>query len=134
MSDLAQAFCFDEAGKEFDVNPKLLRAVCYTESRLNPKAVNDKNPDETIDLGLCQINSWWYPKLLKLGITEEDLLTDACLNTRVSAWILAQNFETSGETWLSIGAYNAGYKKTEQKDRAREKYIALVKENLVVMP
>jgi soluble lytic murein transglycosylase-like protein len=129
-SSNASAYCFDAAGAEFDVNPLLVETVCYTESTMRPKVVNSGNSDGSTDFGLCQINSWWLPRLEKLGITKDDLLNDPCLNTRVSAWIIAQNFETSGEGWLAIGAYNVGYEKTEEKDAARKVYIAKVKENL----
>lgn len=122
------AFCFNEAGEKFNVNPRLLAAICFTESSFRVDAVNKNNSDGTVDNGLCQINSWWYPKLEKFGISVSDLKTDACLNTHVSAWILAQNFKTHGENWNSVGAYNAGFKKSRQG--ARDKYIALVKTNL----
>lgn len=124
------SYCFEEAGAEFDVNPQLVEAVCYTESSMRPKAINSGNSDGSTDYGLCQINTWWFPKLAKFGITQEDLLNNPCLNTRISAWILAQNFETSGEGWLAVGAYNAGYQKTPEKEAARETYIAKVKDNL----
>lgn len=128
VSIQAHSFCFEEAGREFDVNPKLLEAICFTESSLNPHAINDKNQGGTVDVGLCQVNSWWFPKLAKYGIDTDALRDDACLNTRVSAWILAKNFEISGEGWLAVGAYNAGYSK--QREAARERYIALVKKNM----
>lgn len=128
VSVQAQPFCFEEAGREFDVNPKLLEAICFTESSLNSYAINDNHQGSSVDVGLCQINSWWFPTLKAYGVNEDALLHDACLNTRVSAWILAQNFDTSGEGWLAVGAYNAGYSKENQA--ARERYIALVKKNL----
>lgn len=124
----ALSFCFDRAAYEFDVNAKLLEAICYTESTLRPHAINTGNNDGSTDYGLCQINTWWLPKLAKYRIYKDDLLNDSCLNTRISAWILAQNFETSGEGWLAVGAYNAGYKK--ENETARQVYIAKVKENL----
>jgi soluble lytic murein transglycosylase-like protein len=126
----ANANCFDEAGREFDVNPLLIKAVCFTESSFDAKAINSDNSNGSTDYGLCQINSWWFDRIEQYGITPETLLNDPCENTRVSAWILAQNFETSGEGWLAVGAYNAGYEKTPEKDTARKIYIAKVKENL----
>uniref|UniRef100_UPI003B968011 lytic transglycosylase domain-containing protein n=1 Tax=Photobacterium leiognathi TaxID=553611 RepID=UPI003B968011 len=111
ITSSASAFCFNEAGEKFNVNPRLLAAICFTESSFRVDAVNKNNSDGTVDNGLCQINSWWYPKLEKFGISVSDLKTDACLNTHVSAWILAQNFKTHGENWNSVGAYNAGFKK-----------------------
>ncbi|NGZ66622.1 lytic transglycosylase domain-containing protein [Vibrio aestuarianus subsp. cardii] len=124
------AYCFEEAGREFDVNVTLLKAICFTESSMRSNVINDANENGTTDFGLCQINSWWLSRLEPYGITAQTLLNDPCENTRVSAWILAQNFATSGETWLAIGAYNVGYEKTPKKDIARANYIALVKQNM----
>lgn len=123
----ANAFCFEEAGKRFDVSPLLLKAISYTESRLNPKAINSSNSNKTVDYGLMQINSSWFSTLEKKGIDRNDVINDPCVNVMVGAWILAKNFETSGESWLSVGAYNAGYR--ESRKAAREKYITLVKTN-----
>ncbi|ELA9367473.1 lytic transglycosylase domain-containing protein [Vibrio parahaemolyticus] len=126
----AGAYCFEEAGREFDVNVQLLKAICFTESSMRSNAINSRNSDGTTDYGLCQINSWWLSRLEPYGITAQTLLNDPCENTRVSAWILSQNFATSGEGWLAVGAYNVGYEKTPAKDIARADYIALVKENM----
>lgn len=133
MSLQAHAFeeCFEQAGKRFDINPTLLKAISYTESRLNPNALNDRNGNGTVDYGLMQINSSWFSKLQKLGINPELVKTDPCVNVTVGAWILAKNFETSGESWLSVGAYNAGYRDSSQK--AREVYISLVRDNFEKM-
>jgi soluble lytic murein transglycosylase-like protein len=128
VSVQANAFCFDEAGARFDINPLLLQAISYTESRLNPAAVNDSNGNGTVDYGLMQINSSWFGRLERKGISSEQIKTDPCINVMVGAWILAKNFETSGESWQSVGAYNAGYKKENSK--SRDTYIALVKGNL----
>lgn len=124
----ASAFCFEEAGRTFDVNPTLLRAIAFTESSMNPSAINDKNRNGTTDYGLMQINSMWFERLEKNGISRDVVINDPCTNVFVGAWILAQNFETSGETWLSVGAYNAGY--STKKEAVRNKYIGIVQKNL----
>lgn len=59
-----------------------------------------------------QINSSWLPKLRQWGIDEAALLTDACTNLMVGAWVLADNIQRLGYNWKAIGAYNA---KTEWK-------------------
>ena len=130
VSMSVSADCFEKYGAMYDVSAPLLRAICFTESGNNPNAVNANNSDGTIDYGLCQVNSWWLPRLEKYGITKEVLLKEPCKNIEVSAWILAQNYETSGEGWLAVGAYNAGYKNTPEKERARQVYIAKIQENL----
>lgn len=123
------AFCFEEAGARFDINPKLLEAIAYTESRLDPKAINGNNTNGSTDYGLMQINSFWFEKLANLGVSEERVINEPCTNVHVGAWILANNFAQSGEGWLAVGAYNAGYRADRQK--ARDRYISIVKKNLM---
>ncbi|WP_413694404.1 lytic transglycosylase domain-containing protein [Psychromonas sp. KJ10-2] len=129
LSFSAKSFCFDEAGFYYDINPSLLKAIAYTESRLKPDAVNKANSNGTVDYGLMQINSWWFETLADLGISKSDVINDPCINVFVGAWILAQNFKSHGEGWLAIGGYNAGFSKTKNKVRARDKYISLVRKN-----
>jgi soluble lytic murein transglycosylase-like protein len=55
-----------------------------------------------------QINVQW---LKKLGLTREELLTDACLNIEVASDILQDNFARHANPWEAVGAYNAGCSK-----------------------
>ncbi|SMC28689.1 Transglycosylase SLT domain-containing protein [Desulfacinum hydrothermale DSM 13146] len=100
------AFCWNEAGNRYGISPWLLYAIARVESGLDPDAVH-VNENGTRDLGLMQINTAWLPTLKRLGITENDLLENACLNIQVGAWILAQNVTRLGPTWNAVGAYNA---------------------------
>jgi len=97
--------CWQEAGAKYGVNPYLLYAIAKTESGLNPKALNH-NRNGSVDVGLMQINSAWFPKLRKLGIDEQQLY-QPCTNIEVGAWILAQNMRRLGNTWTAVGAYNS---------------------------
>lgn len=131
VSAYSSAYCYEEAGRRFNVNVPLLKAICFTESSFDSKVINSGNSDGSVDYGLCQINDWWLPKLAKYGITRETLLNDPCENTIVSAWILAGNFEITSDGWKAVGAYNAGWEK--EAEAARQVYIAKVKENLEAM-
>ena len=108
-SQLAGAFCFEEAGQRYGVAPELLRAIAKVESSLNPAAVNGSHAARTgsTDLGLMQINSSHLPRLAQWGITREALMTDACLNVMVGAWLLVQHMDRNGQDWNGIGSYNA---------------------------
>ena len=123
----SMAFCFNQAGLKYDINPKLLKAIAYTESRLDPEAINKSNSNGTVDYGLMQINSVWFGKLEDFGVLKTHVINEPCTNIHVGAWILAQNFALSGEGWLAVGAYNAGYSK--KGEAARQKYINIVKTN-----
>jgi len=99
------AACFDEAAARYRVPTSLLMAISRVESSGNPQAIN-RNPDGSYDIGHMQINSRWLPLLKRYGIDERSLF-DACTNTYVGAWILAQNIHRLGYNWNAIGAYNA---------------------------
>jgi len=100
---LAQAFCFEEAGRLYGVNPRLLQGIARVESGLNPSAVN-RNRNGTVDLGLMQINSFW---LNTLGTSSRELIDKPCYNVMVGAWILSDCLDRHGKTWKAIGCYNA---------------------------
>ncbi|MEO1767700.1 lytic transglycosylase domain-containing protein [Thiobacter sp. AK1] len=99
------AACFNDAAARYRVPPSLLMAISRVESGGNPNAVS-RNADGSYDIGHMQINSRWLPVLQRYGITERNLF-DACTNTYVGAWILAQNIHRLGYGWDAIGAYNA---------------------------
>ncbi|WP_070968400.1 lytic transglycosylase domain-containing protein [Vibrio sonorensis] len=126
FSSNAMAFCFDEAGKRYNVNPKLLKSIAKVESSLNPKAMNYSNNNGTYDIGLMQINSTWLNKLSEFGISEPDLINNPCTNVHVGAWILSTNFATHGYNRNSLGAYNAGFGSNRQS--ARDRYIGKVED------
>lgn len=105
LASSASASCFEEAASRYQVPVELLQAIARVESGGNPYARNI-NADGTEDVGLMQINSRWFPVLARYGISREHLF-DACLNTHVGAWILAQNFHRLGYGWDAVGAYNA---------------------------
>jgi len=100
---LAQAFCFEEAGRLYGVNPRLLQGIARVESGLNPSAIN-RNRNGTVDLGLMQINSFW---LNTLGTSSRELIDKPCYNVMVGAWILSDCLDRHGKTWKAIGCYNA---------------------------
>lgn len=103
VPSLSVAFCFEEAGKAYDVNPKLLETIAMTESNLRHDAVN-KNRDGTLDIGLMQINSSWIEIL---GLNADYLIQDPCYNTLIGAKILRQCIDRRGYTWDAVGCYNA---------------------------
>lgn len=105
----ANAFCFEQAGREYNVNPALLAAIAQVESSMRHDVLNETHFErtKTIDIGLMQINSGALKQLAKEGITKEMLLRDPCTNVRVGARILAEKFKKEGPGWEGVGAYNA---------------------------
>ena len=108
----ASAFCFEEAGAQYGINPQILRAIAKVESNFNPAAIN-KNTNGSYDFGLMQINTIWAPTI---GKERWSKLGDACENTKTGAWILSMCMEKYGYTWKAIGCYNS------QTPHLRDKY------------
>jgi soluble lytic murein transglycosylase-like protein len=103
---VAQADCFEKAGKFYGIEPELLRAIAQVESSFKP-AIIHQNADGSEDIGMMQINSWWLSPLAQYGITRNALILDACMNIHVGAWILKQEIRDHGYNWEAVGAYNA---------------------------
>lgn len=102
----AFAFCYEEAGLEYNINPVLLQVISKTESNLNQMAINT-NPNGTQDIGLMQINSSWVKSL---NLDADLLLSDPCYNLKTGAEILSKCIEQYGYRWEAIGCYNAASK------------------------
>ncbi|QCP51289.1 lytic transglycosylase domain-containing protein [Trinickia violacea] len=97
--------CFARAGAYQGVNPVILRAIAWFESKGNPDAVH-RNSDGSIDVGQAQINSVHFGELRRYGVPP-NALKDACVNVYVAAWILKQKMIRYGNTWKAIGAYHS---------------------------
>ncbi len=127
----AGAFCFEEAGKMYGINPVLLQSIARVESGLDSKAVNS-NKNGSTDLGLMQINSAWIDTL---RLNKNELLSDPCYNVKTGAQILKGCIDRWGYTWKAVGCYNAiteskrvGYSwkiyRELKKEKERNKKIA----------
>jgi soluble lytic murein transglycosylase-like protein len=97
--------CFARAGAYQGVNPMILRAIAWYESKGDPNAVH-RNADGSIDVGQAQINSVHFAELRRYGVPP-GALKDACVNTYVAAWMLKQKMIRYGNTWHAIGAYHS---------------------------
>ena len=111
----AFAFCFEEAGAEYGINPQILRAIAKVESNFNPVAVN-KNTNGTYDFGLMQINTIWAPTI---GKERWSQLGDPCTNAKTGAWILSMCMNKYGYTWKAIGCYHS--QTPDKRDRYSRK-------------
>ena len=128
---VAQAFCFEEAGKEHRISPELLKSIARVESGFNYKAVN-KNRNGSRDLGLMQINSAWIDTL---SLKRDELITDPCYNVMTGAGILRRCIDRHEYTWEAVGCYNAkskgkreGYSWKIYRELKREKARSVAKE------
>jgi soluble lytic murein transglycosylase-like protein len=97
------AFCFEEAGEQYQVSPELLWAIAKVESHFDPSAIH-YNKNGSYDFGVMQVNSSWAPRL---GKKRWAALGDPCYNVKVGAWVLADCLQRYGATAEGIGCYNA---------------------------
>ena len=103
----ANAFCFEQAGAEFQIDPILLKAIAVHESRLNP-ATMAGNTNNTVDIGLMGINTVHLrDRDLQTAGYSTQVLLDPCTNVRVGAWLLRKKITRWGETWRAVGAYHS---------------------------
>ena len=115
--------CFEKAGAYQGVNPLVLRAVAWRESKGDASAINH-NANGSIDVGQLQINSVHFSELAREGIPHR-ALTDPCVNIFVAAWLLKQKMVRYGNTWRAIGAYHS------ESPRERDAYARSIRAILV---
>ena len=111
----ATAFCFEQAGAEYNISPLLLYTIAKVESNFNPRAIS-WNKNGTYDFGVMQINSAWRKVI---GEDAWMSLGDPCYNVKIGAWVLAGCIKKFGYTWEAVGCYNAASK----EKRVRYAYL-----------
>lgn len=122
FSDITSASdCFDMTGRDYKIDPDLLRAISWQESHFKIDAIG-RNPVSGYGSGLMQIDSQHFNELSRYGIKPDHLLTDACMNIYTGAYYLAKAFNKWGVSWDAVGAYNAGFKKTPRQAARRYEY------------
>ncbi|EBJ4207109.1 lytic transglycosylase [Salmonella enterica] len=117
------ADCFDLAGRDYKIDPDLLRAISWRESRYRVNAIGI-NPVTGYGSGLMQVDSQHFNELARYGITPEHLTTDPCMNIYTGAYYLAIAFKKWGVSWEAVGAYNAGFRKSERQNQRRLAYAS----------
>jgi soluble lytic murein transglycosylase len=99
-----------KVGREYNVDPRLISAVIWRESRFNPNAVGSKG-----EIGLMQVTeaaAWEWAHASKNYDFKKSDLFDPEVNVRAGTWYLAQAIKT----WsicpdplpYALAHYNAG--------------------------
>ncbi len=107
ISSPAKAVCWDEAAATYGLDPYLLKAIAWKESKGYVGAVGSLLKDGNRALGLMQINTIHLSRLSKIGVRREDLF-DPCVSQKVGAWVLAECMDKYKEVWRSVGCYYGG--------------------------
>jgi len=87
---------------EFEVSAALAFALCWEESRFNPRAVSRPNRDGSIDRGLFQLNNKSFPDLDPLAYFY------IRYNARYGISHLRYCLDTGGSEVSALAIYNAG--------------------------
>ena len=86
----------------YNISPALAVALAWEESRLDPRAVNTKNRDHSIDRGLFQLNDRSFPRL---GV---QAFFNPWVNARYGMNHLRYCLDTGGSEIAALAMYNAG--------------------------
>ncbi|MDR2433215.1 MAG: lytic transglycosylase domain-containing protein [Treponema sp.] len=98
----------------FDIAPALAFALGWEESRFNPRAVNNKNRDQSIDRGLFQLNSRSFPRI------EPQAFFDPKINAWNGMSHLRFCLDSGGSEIAALAIYNAGSGKIKSSGAPRQ--------------
>lgn len=117
--------CVISAAQRYQISPQILEAHVYVESRGNPYAVSAPKGGKPksqgvlsysaahqrvqqlsrqgvmLDVGLGQINS---THMNRFGL-DPVVLLDPCTNLQWAAYVIRDNINRYGETWVAVGRY-----------------------------
>ena len=121
IADADLAYCFNQAANFYKVPQDVLMAIADVESGFNPYAIDvegtpyfpnsydaalnivDKYRNLSIDIGIMQVNSFWFNKLnypLRYGLKP-------CDDVYLGAYVLARKIARYGYNWKGIAAYHS---------------------------
>lgn len=125
------AECLTYVAQAYDVHPDVLLAILMVEGGTVGQN-SRKNKNGTYDIGLFQINSMHRETLYQMGISEDELRNDGCLNAAVAAWHLRRTLTdevlagvTDSESYLqAIARYHSATPKYNEiyADRLRSAF------------
>ena len=104
--------CVQHSAEYYEVHPDILYAILLVERGEVGKTNEGVNRDNTRDIGPAQVNSIHLPELEKLGISEDELKRDGCLNVYVQARYLSivlsqvKSIKTQDDYLYAIARYH----------------------------
>jgi soluble lytic murein transglycosylase-like protein len=109
----------------YSIPPALAFALAWEESRLNPRAVNSRNRNESIDRGLFQLNDKSFPLL------ELPSFFNPELNAKYGMGHLRHCLDTGGTEIAALAMYNAGTVRVRNTGtpKATLDYVSRILEN-----
>ncbi|MDH5722457.1 MAG: lytic transglycosylase domain-containing protein [Alphaproteobacteria bacterium] len=104
------AACLMMASQTYNVPPALMVGIYKAEGGKIGQEVANENGSH--DLGPMQINTVWLPELAKRWKVSEDkahkmVRDDACINTKVAAWILRNHINETQSLSQALQHYHS---------------------------
>ena len=125
-------FIFKKAGKFYHIPWFLIKMVAVTENyKMDPNLIR-KNKNNTVDIGLMQINTVWIKKLQKkFNHVDQITLKNPIVNIYAGGFILNYYIKKYGYSWESISYYHSFNKKYSSKwlIRIKKNILYFVKNN-----
>jgi hypothetical protein len=111
MTPQVLAACLLFAANTYQLPPQALIAIMHVEGGKVGQSVGP-NKNGSYDLGPMQVNTLWVPKLAKIwGVDNASahrrVRDNGCVNIHVSAWILRQRVNETGNLYKGIAAYHS---------------------------
>jgi soluble lytic murein transglycosylase-like protein len=130
--------CLIAAASQQKVDPILLVAIGWQESRGERRAVGPLLPDGNRALGVMQINTIHLPELQRYGFKREDLFNH-CDSFAIGAYVLRRCIDEFGNNWGAVGCYYGGpkskaYAKIDIYIKSVQRYYAQYAKLLTVEP
>jgi len=128
------ALCVQAHAKTYALHPDVLWAILIVEGGTVGEKTDNSNG--TFDSGPAQINSIHLDDLKALGITEESLLNDGCVNVRAQAHILKSKVinttvKTEEDYLLALARFHSTTPKHAKRyaNKLKEAFTLLYKGN-----
>lgn len=98
---------FMNAAHKHNVDPFMLIAIAEVESDFDDAAICH-NRNGSVDVGIMQINEYWFPQLKKHTKNPRKALLSYKYNIDIGAWVFKQCVTRFGDSWKAIDCYNKG--------------------------
>lgn len=98
--------CLEFSAEYFHLPLELLVSVMLVENGITAR--KRRNNNQTYDYGIFQINDARIPEISYMGVTEEVLIHDDCLNAYVGSYLLYKEIHRAGDFWEGVGNYHYG--------------------------
>jgi hypothetical protein len=125
-------FCIIDSTEIYSLPPYLLNAVLEQEGGTPGEFTRHQNG--SVDIGRGQINrkGAWARELERMGITEDEIKNNPCINILCSAFILSSEIKSvNNDIALGVGNYHRGYSSVVTISRA-EYFLKVYSRYLII--